>query len=157
MVLDLVDGLDDGVHDDRRKALRGLVDKEEGGVVHNSPGNGEHLFLSPAQVSRFALPELPEIGKHIQGPLQPLGRCFILHEHGHPHIFFHRKPSEDPHIFRDKADPHPGDLIGLLLLDFLPLKKDFPLRGRKEADDGPQSSALARPVTTDKHRHRIGL
>jgi hypothetical protein len=57
-------------------------------------------------------------------------------------------------MFRDKTDPHRGNIIGTPSIDFTSIKNNFALPRGQQPNDGFESGGLARTVAPEQCRDR---
>ena len=72
--VDPADGLEDGLHQQRREAERRLVEQEQPRLRHQPPGDGEHLLLAAGERAGELANALAQPGKEGEAAVEVLLR-----------------------------------------------------------------------------------
>ena len=71
-LLELLDQLEQPLHDQRREPERQLVDHQQLGFVDQHPGQRDHLLLTARQARRDLLAVVVELGEELEDARDPL-------------------------------------------------------------------------------------
>src|SRR6266498_4046645 len=130
------DLLTEGLDDDRRQPLGGLVEQQDTRIAHEGARHREHLLLAAGEAAPTTPRHLPELGKILEDardtpPASPLG--------ADEQVLHHREIAEDTSILGYPADAEPTDLVSGQPLDGLPVEADRAAGDLDETHDGLES------------------
>ncbi len=111
-----LEGLRDGADDERREALRGLVDEQQAVVVHERARERHHLLLPARERAGLLLRALDELGEELRHD-RPVGRSPAL---GEPQVLLHGEPAEDLAVLGHVGDALLHDAVREQRVDALP-------------------------------------
>src|SRR6478736_4264822 len=157
--VDLHDALEDGLHQQRRDAKRGLVQHQEFRLSHQCAADGQHLLLAAGKRARLLLLALRQPRKdaeHIVA-LAGDGRRVALQVGAHHQVLAHREVGEDHAAFRHMAQTACDDAVRRLAVDALAFIGDAPFLWPDQPGHRAQRSALARAVAADQRDDAAGL
>src|SRR5262249_49759836 len=148
----LLEDLEDLVHDQRRQAQRRLVEEQEPGPREERPRDRELLLLASGE--RRALPV--EVSSERRETLAHLFhvclRLLAILAGGSPdpQVLAYREPAEDAAVLGHECDTPLEDRVRGDAGDRLAEKRDRPGRGLEHAGDRPERGRLAGAVVTDE-------
>src|SRR5205085_9835247 len=113
LLMELLQGLEDTVDDQRREAERGLVEEQEPWSRKERTRNGELLLLSAGERRGAAIEEAAERREPLAHLLDvAVGLAPVLaHRGANPEVLADGQPAEDPPVLRYQSDPQPQDRV----------------------------------------------
>jgi len=111
--VELLIGVENLPHDQRRQAKRRLVEHQEPWPAHQRACDRQHLLLAARQRAAALREALIEPGKQRQHPFEiaiEVARCG--HGRAHLQVFQHRHAGKDAAPFRGLRQLQPRDLVG---------------------------------------------
>jgi hypothetical protein len=150
--VDLLDGLEDELHEGGRQAHRRLVEQQQAGLRHQRPGHGQHLLLTAGQRARDLLRALLESREHGVPALDALlDDGLVLDREGpHAEVLLDRQPSEHATTLGDLHDAQRDHVMGRHVGQVLSVETDGSLSGDEEAADRVEGGGLACAVGADE-------
>ena len=150
--VDLQDGLEDRVDEDRREPERWLVEHEELRAAHHRPADGEHLLLSSGQRARELRLALLEAREEREDALHVVsdGGLVLPGVRAHAQVVDDLHAREEPAALGRLANAEPDDAVRRRLGDVLAAEGDTALRGVHESRDRAERRGLAGTVAPDE-------
>src|ERR1700733_4339438 len=123
--------------DQRRQALRRLVEQKNPGISHQRAPDRQHLQFAAGERAGDLRVALAQPRKHSVDPIDIprliRGALALLR---HNKVLPDRQRWKDAAPLRDEADPKMRDAFGAATFDRFSKQPDFAVRGLQEADDG---------------------
>src|SRR6266542_933658 len=150
-VVDLLDPVEDRVHQRRRQAHGRLVEQEEAGTRRQAAPDGEHLLLAAREGPRELTPALGERRKELEDAGEVVGPPRARRRRQRPHleVLHHGHGAEDLAALGNVGDAEPGPLRGREAQEVAPLVDDAPGGGRDRPRDRLEEGRLAGAVRAD--------
>src|ERR1700682_97767 len=146
--VDLPDGDENGLHQERRQSQRRLVEKEQARVGHQPARDGQHLLLA-ARERPGQLPDaLAQAGKEREPPLEVLlaVRARAARVSAHAQVLQHGHLGKDAAAFGHVDDAQLDHLVRRELRQIAPVEEQPTRQRAQEPRDVAQRGALARAV-----------
>ena len=147
LVLELADGVHDGVDDHRGEALGGLIQKQEVGAGHEGAGDGEHFLFAARKFASFVVQSFLQARKALEHGVHLPARALAL---GDGEVLARGEVGEDAARLGDQGDAALADLVGIQPGDVAALVENLALLRRREAGDAAQRRGLAGAVATEE-------
>ena len=125
--------------EERREALRRLVDEQDPVVVEQRPCDRDHLLLAARERARPLCCPLAKLGEEVVDEVVA-GRAVPNRE---AQVLLDGEPGEDVAVLGHVADAAAHDPVGRQLADLLAAERDPPLR-RREPHQRAQASSSCR-------------
>ena len=111
--VDVLDDVEDFLHQHRRQTHRGFIHQQERGLGHQRAANRQHLLLAARQRAAQLLQALFQAGKAAKDAIEA-GLDFGFVRAGvsaHFQVFHHRQRRKDLAAFRHLHDAQPHDVL----------------------------------------------
>ncbi len=131
--------------EERREALRRLVDEQDAVVVEQRPGDRDHLLLAARERPRALRRPLRELGEEVVDEVVP--RRAVAHREAE--VLLDGEPGEDVAVLGHVADAAADDPVRRQPPDLLAGERDAPLR-RHEPHQRAQRRRLADAVPPEQ-------
>ncbi len=151
LVLQAMDGATDFGDDQRRQALRWLVEQQDAGIAHQRPADRQHLlFATRKGAGQLGLP-FPQPREHLvysrHGP-ELVAAALALP--GDIEVLVHRQRGEHPPSLRHEANAGFGDSLRRETADRPAEQADVAVARLQETHDGRDAGGLAGAVAAEE-------
>ncbi len=143
---------EDLIHPLGGQSKGGFIQKEEGRLPHQGPGDREHLLFAAGKSSAPLAEPVAEGREKDEAFIEALMDQDSIPAEVAPHeeILLHREGREDPPPLRDEAEAAARDRRWGEAVNPFPCKPNRPAQRVQEAGDCPQGRALSRAVRANK-------